>query len=145
MPGRLPSFVVELQRRHVFRVGAAYVVGAAAVGGGASVFLEELAPDWVLPAVLWLLVLGLPLALALAWAYDITPQGIERSPSTPIEPGAAAADVSHFRAESSRLAVLPFANIHADRDQDYFADGMSVTQIGEELRVGSLGTLLLRG
>lgn len=169
MPSRMRPFIAELRRRHVVRVGFAYVVGAVAVGGGASVFLEELAPDWVLPTVLWLLVLGLPLALALAWAYDVTPDGIERTGPAATSPDALSADSSQAEpADRSRLAVLPFANIHADRDQDYFADGMteelisvisrihgldviartsvmayrdttkSVSQIGEELRVGSV-------
>lgn len=146
MLGRLQPFLVELRRRHVVRLGVAYVVGAVAVGGGASVFLEELAPDWVLPTVLWLLVLGLPLALALAWAYDLTPDGIERTTST----ATATATMSeptrerlpHVQpADRRRLAILPLANIHAHRDDDYFADGMTEELISVISRIRGLDVI----
>ena len=124
----------ELQRRHVVRVVVAYVVAATAVGAAADVFLPGLgAPEWVLRTVLGLLVLALPLAAALAWAYDVTPGGIERtSPagSSPEEADLATASASEADGAEAvpsplRLAVLPFGNIQSAREDDYFADGMT--------------------
>jgi hypothetical protein len=67
----------ELRRRKVVRVGVAYLVVALAVGEGADIFFPQLgAPAWVVPVILGLLVLGFPLSLVLAWAYDITPEGM---------------------------------------------------------------------
>jgi hypothetical protein len=78
------SFWSELKRRRVVRVAVAYAIAAVAVGGAADVFLPGLgAPKWTLQTVLALLVLGLPLATALSWAYDITPEGVVRSPVSP--------------------------------------------------------------
>ena len=144
------SFWNELRRRHVVRVGIAYVVGGVAVGGAAEIFLPGLgAPDWVLRTVLGLLVLGLPLAVVLAWAYDITPEGIERAgpsevgsiaPSTVME-GTPKAPSAVKPADPHRLAILPFANIHAERDEDYFADGMTEELISVISRIHGLDVI----
>lgn len=70
----------ELRRRRVVRTTISYVVIATAIGAAADVFLPGLgAPAWALSTVLVLLVLGLPLAVGLAWAYDLTPEGVRRT------------------------------------------------------------------
>ena len=144
------SFWDELRRRHVVRVAIAYVVGAVAVGGGAEIFLPGLgAPEWVLRTVLGLLVLGLPLAAVMSWAYDITPEGIERA--GPSGGGSIAASTSRERTtkgpsaakphDPRRLAILPFANIHAERSEDYFADGMTEELISVISRIHGLDVI----
>jgi TolB-like protein len=73
------SFFDELRRRNVFRVGIAYTVVAWLVAQAADLFLENFnAPDWVIQTVLVMLVLGLPLALFFAWAFELTPEGVKR-------------------------------------------------------------------
>lgn len=73
------SFIKELKRRNVFKVGAAYVVMAWLLAQGVDVFLENFgAPEWVIKTVLLLLVAGFPLALFFAWAFELTPEGIKK-------------------------------------------------------------------
>ena len=69
----------ELQRRNVFRVGAAYVVLGWVLAQVAEFAFETFgAPDWALKSVVIVLLLGLPLVLFLAWAFELTPEGIKR-------------------------------------------------------------------
>jgi len=73
------SFITELQRRNVFKVGAAYVVMAWLVIQVADAILNNItAPDWVFHVLLLFLAIGLPFALFFAWAFEITPEGIKR-------------------------------------------------------------------
>lgn len=74
------TFVSELRRRHVFRVAAAYAVVAWLVIQVAGTTLPAFdAPAWVLRVVIAAAVLGFPLALVLAWAYELTPDGVRRT------------------------------------------------------------------
>ena len=69
----------ELKRRNVFRVGIAYGVAAWVLLQVADLVLEAIeAPDWVLKALLLVVALGFVAALVVAWAYEITPEGIKR-------------------------------------------------------------------
>jgi serine/threonine protein kinase/tetratricopeptide (TPR) repeat protein len=71
---RVRGFVRELRRRRVFRVLAAYTVVGLAVGEGAGIFFPALGfPAWTVNFVTILVILALPLALVLAWAYDVVP------------------------------------------------------------------------
>jgi hypothetical protein len=71
----------ELERRRVLRVAVAYVVAAFAVVQAAELWLPAVgAAGWMLRAVLGLAVLGFPVAVVLAWTYDLSPQGIEKTP-----------------------------------------------------------------
>jgi TolB-like protein len=73
------SLFEELKRRNVFRVGVAYVVMAWLLAQVADLFLENFnAPQWVIQSVLVLLVIGFPLALFLAWAFELTPDGVKK-------------------------------------------------------------------
>ena len=73
------SLIAELKRRNVFRVGAAYGIVAWLLVEVASVVLPTFqAPDWVMKVVTFLVILGFPLALILAWAFELTPEGIKR-------------------------------------------------------------------
>jgi TolB-like protein/Tfp pilus assembly protein PilF len=72
------SLITELKRRNVFRVGAAYGVVGWLLVEVASVVLPTFgAPDWVMKVVTFLVILGFPLALVLAWAFELTPEGIK--------------------------------------------------------------------
>ena len=73
------SFIAELNRRSVFRVGAAYGIVAWLLVEVASVVLPTFeAPEWVMKVFTFLVILGFPLALNLAWAFELTPEGIKR-------------------------------------------------------------------
>ena len=73
------SFFDELKRRNVFRVGIAYAIVAWILAQIAEFAFENFgAPDWVLKSVVVVLLLGLPLALFFAWAFEVTPEGIKR-------------------------------------------------------------------
>jgi TolB-like protein len=73
------SFIAELKRRNVFRVGAAYGIVAWLLVEVASVVLPTFdAPEWVMKVVTFLVILGFPLAVILAWAFELTPEGIKR-------------------------------------------------------------------
>jgi len=70
----------ELRRRKVFRVAVVYVATAFAVLQGADIMVPRLGiPDWVMSLIVLLVVLGFPVALVLAWALEVTPDGIRRT------------------------------------------------------------------
>ena len=74
------SLIDELKRRKVFRVVIAYGAIAFAVGQAATSFFPALhLPDWSVTLVVALCVLGFPIAAVLAWAFDVTDQGIVRA------------------------------------------------------------------
>jgi len=76
------SFFNELKRRNVFKVATAYIVMAWLVMQVADVILNNItAPGWVFHVLLLFLVIGFPFAMFLAWAYDLTPDGIKVTPS----------------------------------------------------------------
>lgn len=105
------SLVAELRQRKVFRVAAAYAVVAWLLIEVASVVLPALRlPEWTVTFVTILLVLGFPVALVLAWSFDVV-----RDRGVP--PAAVAAD-------ARSIAVLPFANMTDEAAQAHFADGL---------------------
>ena len=72
--------LAELKRRHVFRIAAAYVVGAwIAIQVGATVAPLLGMPDWVPRLVVLVAIIGFPIAVVLAWIYDLGERGIERT------------------------------------------------------------------
>ena len=76
------AFFAELKRRRVFRVALVYAGVAWAMAQVADVLEPVLnLPEWTVSMVLFLLILGFPIAMVLAWAFDIGPTGIEATPS----------------------------------------------------------------
>ena len=75
----MQSLLTELKRRGVIRVGAAYLITAWLLAQVADLALESFgAPAWVMQTILLVLLIGFPLALFLAWAFELTPEGIKR-------------------------------------------------------------------
>jgi TolB-like protein/Flp pilus assembly protein TadD len=194
------SLFVELKRRNVFRVGAAYVVVGWLLLQAADILLDNFgAPDWAFKSFAGLLVLGLPLALFLAWAFELTPEGVKRSEEVPVsesvtprtgrridrlivigllavisilviervwfagsgsdtaadapaEPSVAAAPAVTVQGgiagerqpeampatEKESIAVLPFANMSADPEQEFFADGITEDILTRLAAIGEL-------
>jgi adenylate cyclase len=74
------GFWAELKRRNVVKVGIAYcAAGWLAIQVASVLFPMFGAPAWILKVVTMLVILGLPLALVFAWAFELTPQGLKRS------------------------------------------------------------------
>ena len=122
------SLLGELKRRQVFKVGATYSVVAFVVIQVADVLEEALRlPYGTLTTVTVIAILGFPIALLLAWAYELTDHGVMKDDDVSREqalvtgPPALTAD----EIESRSIAVLPFANLSADDDSDYFSDGVT--------------------
>ena len=73
------SLFTELKRRNVFKVGVAYVVVAWLTIQVVDIVINNIgAPDWVFRVILLLLIIGLPLILLFAWAFEMTPEGLKR-------------------------------------------------------------------
>ena len=73
------SYFKELNRRNVFRVAFAYVVLAWLMAQVAELLLDAFgAPAWALKTLLALLLVGFPIAVFFAWAFELTPEGVKR-------------------------------------------------------------------
>src|SRR5437879_7577956 len=83
----MTGFFEEVRRRKVYRVAAAYIIAAGGIIQLASAaFPAWELPNWALRLVIVALLMGFPIALILAWVYDITAQGVRATP-TPAMPG----------------------------------------------------------
>jgi len=139
----MSGFFEELQRRKVYRVAAAYIVAAGfLIQIASAAFPAWELPNWSLRLVIVLLLIGFPIAVILAWAYDITPRGIQGTPTRGIHRrrnlillialaviiSASAGFFLLPRAVREKIdksvAVLPFQNLSSDPNNAYFADGI---------------------
>jgi TolB-like protein/Tfp pilus assembly protein PilF len=156
----MSGFFEEVKRRKVYRVAAAYVIAAGGVIQLASAaFPAWELPNWALRLVIAILLLGFPIALVLAWAYDITAQGVHATPTSPV-PGShrrrniimlvvtgvaisAAAGffllprVSAHKIDKS-IAVLPFESLSDEKENAYFADGIQDDVLTNLSKIGDL-------
>jgi serine/threonine-protein kinase len=74
------NFFAELKRRNVYKVAVAYIVGGWALSQGiAQVFPVFDVPNWAIRLVVLLIIIGFPIALIFAWAFEVTPEGIKRT------------------------------------------------------------------
>src|SRR5216117_4389305 len=137
----MSGFFAELQRRKVYRVAAAYIVAAGfIIQIGSAVFPAWELPNWTLRLVVVLLLMGFPIALILAWAYDVTPQGIRITRGSHrrrnllmliasgiiISAGAGffLLPLASARKIDKSIAVLPFQSLSAEKENAYFAEGI---------------------
>ena len=81
------NFFTELKRRNVYKVAVAYaVVGWLVVQISSTVLPTFHAPDWVVQTLVVLVALGFPIALVIAWAFELTPEGLKRTEDVDITP-----------------------------------------------------------
>src|SRR5438552_5836829 len=74
------NFFAELKRRNVYKVAVAYAVVAWLLIQAASILFPTFeAPAWVMKVLVAVVLLGFPTALILAWAFELTPEGIKRA------------------------------------------------------------------
>jgi TolB-like protein/Flp pilus assembly protein TadD len=87
---KLDNFFAELRRRNVYKVAVAYIVAGWALSQGiAQVFPVFDIPNWIIRSIVLLIIVGLPVALVLAWMFEITPQGIKRTHTADAMPASA--------------------------------------------------------
>src|ERR671931_1834759 len=85
-----PNFFAELKRRNVYKVAVAYaVIGWLLVQVATQVFPFFEIPNWAVRLIVLAIVIGFPIALAIAWAFELTPEGLKRTEAA--EDGAAPA------------------------------------------------------
>jgi len=146
------NFFVELKRRNVYRAAAAYgVVSWLLVQIATQVFPFFDIPSWAIRMVVVILLLGFPVAVIMAWIYDLTPEGLQRTDE--VAPGHALSrnagrkidfaiigvllTVIAFMAwqhwqptkpnelPAKSIAILPFVDLSQSRDQEYLSDGVT--------------------
>jgi TolB-like protein len=148
------NFLAELKRRNVYKVAVAYaIVGWLVMQIAATVVPALHLSDAITSAIVLLVILGFPIALVIAWAFELTPEGLKRTEFADKLPRkssenrvwlyvvvvAGALSVSLFflgrytaptkligstNAATKSIAVLPFANLSEDKANAYFAEGI---------------------
>jgi len=153
----------------VYKVAVAYLVAGWALAQGLAQVLPVFSiPNWVVQLLVVLIILGLPVALGLAWAFELTPEGIKRTETADAMPEAmrkkkyvciyvvvigasislglfflgrySAAPTQHAAVDTSvkSIAVLPFENLSDDKQNTYFADGVQDQILTNLARVADL-------
>jgi len=131
------KFLAELKRRRVYSVAIAYVVAGWALAQGiAQVFPVFDIPNWIVRLVVLLIVLGFPAALLLSWFFDLTRYGIVRTRD--LEPEAKIDIALPASSTEKSIAILPFNDLSAAKDHDYFSDGIAEELLGALAKVDGL-------
>ena len=166
----MSGFFEEVRRRKVYRVAAAYVIAAGfIIQISSAVFPAWELPNWAFRLVVVFLLIGFPISLILAWAYDITPQGIRATPAPGthrrrnlimlIAVGVIVSAVAGFflfprvsrRDVEKSIAVLPFQSLSDEKENAYFADGIqddiltSLAKIGDLKVISRMSVMSYRG
>jgi serine/threonine-protein kinase len=167
----MKKLVTELKRRNVMRVAVAYAIaGWVLMQIAATVLPIFEAPPWTLKVVTFLIVLGFPIALILAWAFEMTPEGIkreadvDRSDSITTQTGRKldraiivvllvgitwlAADKllwtdgeTRITEDKRSVAVIPFQNMSQDAANEPFTIGIHDDLLTQISRIGSIKTI----
>ena len=136
------SFWSQLKERKVIRVGIAYVVvGWILMQIGEVTFEALKLPDWALSLLIVIVLLGFPIALVLAWAYELTPEGIRKDTAgIDSDPDPVSADVGAPKLDknSPSIAVLPFDDMSEHGDQGYFCEGIAEEILNSLCKVAKL-------
>ncbi|HET7228342.1 MAG TPA: tetratricopeptide repeat protein, partial [Chthoniobacterales bacterium] len=162
------SFFNELKRRNVYKVAIAYAaVGWLLIQVATQTFPFFEIPNWGVRLVVLIIAIGFPIALIIAWAFELTPEGLKRTEvadSEPAQPSrskawiyviivAAALSVGLFflgrhalrtqetglaGTSAKSIAVLPFANLSGNPDNAYFAAGIQDEIITRLAKIGQL-------
>ena len=165
---KIDNFFAELKRRNVYKVAVAYIVAGWALSQGiAQVFPVFDVPNWVIRLIVLLISIGFPIALFLAWAFEITPEGIKRTEDVdPAFEGRAKSRawiyiviagalfsiglffLGRYSAENKTaspsgisnksIAVLPFDNLSRDPDNAYFTEGVEDEILTQLAKVADL-------
>jgi len=170
-PSRLAAFITELKRRRVFRVAVVYAGIAFIIVQIMDGTFEPMGiPDWVSRLIIILLALGFPIAIGMAWAFDITEEGLVRAkpkreptaakaPRHPLVGNKALAVIAAVAVAVAvwswlgrpstagtitSLAVLPFDNLSGDPEQVYFVEGMHEALISELSNIGAVTVISRR-
>ncbi|HEU5246543.1 MAG TPA: tetratricopeptide repeat protein [Candidatus Udaeobacter sp.] len=162
------SFFAELKRRNVYKVAIAYGIVAwllAQIATQTFPFFEI--PNWMVRAVIVLLLLGFPIALVIAWAFELTPEGIKRTEDVDLSKSirhTTGRKLDFFiiavlllvigillfqrlhpnvsptvsSALAKSIAVLPFDNLSRDPDNAYFSDGIQDEIVTKLAGIGDL-------
>jgi TolB-like protein/Tfp pilus assembly protein PilF len=164
----LRKFFGELKRRNVYKVAIAYAVVAwLLIQVASQIFPFFEIPNWAVRLVVLLLVIGFPMALILAWAFELTPEGIKRTEDVDLSPTLTRKtgrkldffiiavlllvigfllfqrlhpNVSPVVSSSleKSIAVLPFDNLSRDPDNAYFSDGIQDEILTKLAGIGDL-------
>ena len=135
------SFIKELKRRKVIRVAIVYAVAAwLLIEVSATIFPMLRLPEWTATFVTVLVMIGFPLALILAWAFELTPGGIRREEPTEGSHDAKADSNGKQVAGPvpASVAVLPFVDMSQKQDQGYFCDGVAEEILNQLTRISNL-------
>jgi len=118
------SLLAEIKRRKVVRVAVAYIgIGWLIVEVLSTILPTFEAPAWPSKAAVLVILAGFPLAIGLAWALEVTPEGIRRE-------GRADGSENNRSGEAAdplprSVAVVPFADLSRERDNEHFTDGLT--------------------
>ena len=155
----MSGFFEEVKRRKVFRVAIAYIVAGWALAQGLAQVLPVFdIPNSVIRGVIALMLIGFPVALVLGWVFDVTPQGIQATPTVAprkqlrrnlfllVAIGVIISAATGFfvlpRAVAHKvdksIAVLPFENFSDDKENAYFADGIQDDVLTNLSKIGDL-------
>jgi TolB-like protein/Tfp pilus assembly protein PilF len=159
------KFLAELKRRNVYKVAVAYIVASWALAQGIAQVLPVFdISNSIIRWVIVALMLGFPIAMALAWIYELTPEGLVREDQVEPHERKSAGRILDFaiigvllvligvlifarlpsRSSSGEIipeksiAVLPFANFSADKQNSFLADGIQDDILTALARIGDL-------
>jgi TolB-like protein/Flp pilus assembly protein TadD len=119
------KYIAELKRRNVFRSAITYLLVAWLVAQVADIVLPTFdAPNNFMKTLIFILIIGFPIILVLAWVYELSPKGIKKIKN--IETEKLIVEQPKFQLNNNKkLVVLPFENISSDNDSNYFSDGLT--------------------